>query len=285
MKTMGERFRTLLGGGLVLLFSAVAISHAGAQTCVAPPSGLVSWWPGEGDATDIVGGNNGTLQGGVSFAPGKVGQAFNFNGASNSYIVLPNNPNMQPTSNQITIDAWIKPDFSVGNGFDTILAKRDGCSGAGISYILHVAKNGSGLPPGTIHMSMNSQDNSSLAIAQSTIVVPNDGQFHFVAGTYDGTTITSYLDGVPVGTATRSGPIFTTSSAPLISGHGAGCTQVTAVAAIDEVEFFNRALSARRSPGHLQRRHWRQVQARQRSRGGLCGEFWLEVRLSDRRGD
>src|SRR2546426_844471 len=43
--------------------------------CVPAPSGLVSWWRGNGDANDVVGGNNGTLQGGVTFVPGKVGQA------------------------------------------------------------------------------------------------------------------------------------------------------------------------------------------------------------------
>src|SRR6266545_3162494 len=46
--------------------------------CVPPLSGLVSWWPGEGNANDLVGSNNGTLLNGVSFAEGIVGQAFNF---------------------------------------------------------------------------------------------------------------------------------------------------------------------------------------------------------------
>jgi hypothetical protein len=30
--------------------------------CLAPPSGLVSWWPGDGNASDIQSGNDGTLQ-------------------------------------------------------------------------------------------------------------------------------------------------------------------------------------------------------------------------------
>jgi hypothetical protein len=49
---------------------------------VTPPSGLAYWWPGEGNALDIWGGNNGTLQGGVTFTTGEVGQAFNLDGAS-----------------------------------------------------------------------------------------------------------------------------------------------------------------------------------------------------------
>jgi uncharacterized repeat protein (TIGR03803 family) len=48
--------------------------------CATTPSGLVNWWPGNGDANDIVGGNNGTLLNGTSFAPGEVNQAFSFAG-------------------------------------------------------------------------------------------------------------------------------------------------------------------------------------------------------------
>jgi len=57
-----------------------AVAETLAPTCVAPPSGLVSWWPGEGDAADAVGGNGGQLQGGAGFGAGKVGQAFSFTG-------------------------------------------------------------------------------------------------------------------------------------------------------------------------------------------------------------
>ena len=46
------------------------------------PSGLVSWWAAESDPTDVLGLNPGTLQGGATFARGRVGQAFDFNGTS-----------------------------------------------------------------------------------------------------------------------------------------------------------------------------------------------------------
>jgi hypothetical protein len=75
MKTMSKRFTMLLGEGLILLFSLIAVSQAGVETCVQPPSGLVSWWPGDGNAEDIVDGNDGVLQNGATFADGKVGQA------------------------------------------------------------------------------------------------------------------------------------------------------------------------------------------------------------------
>ncbi len=36
-----------------------------AQICLVPPPGLVSWWPADSNANDIVGINNGSLLGGV----------------------------------------------------------------------------------------------------------------------------------------------------------------------------------------------------------------------------
>jgi len=41
---------------------------------VAPP-GLIAWWKGEGNTSDSKGGFTGTLQGGMGYAAGKVGQA------------------------------------------------------------------------------------------------------------------------------------------------------------------------------------------------------------------
>ena len=45
-----------------------------------PSSSLVSWWKGDDTATDLVGGNNGTLENGAGFGLGEVGDAFSLNG-------------------------------------------------------------------------------------------------------------------------------------------------------------------------------------------------------------
>ena len=44
------------------------------------PPDTVSWYRAEGDASDFVGGNHGTLMNGTTFTAGKVGQAFHFDG-------------------------------------------------------------------------------------------------------------------------------------------------------------------------------------------------------------
>lgn len=55
--------------------------------CVPPPSGMVGWWPGDGDASDIADGNDGTLVNGATTAAGKVGQSFSFDGVDDAVIV------------------------------------------------------------------------------------------------------------------------------------------------------------------------------------------------------
>ena len=48
--------------------------------CTTPPATMISWWPGDGNANDIQGSSNGIMQGGATFAAGKVEQAFSFDG-------------------------------------------------------------------------------------------------------------------------------------------------------------------------------------------------------------
>ncbi len=54
----------------------------------AIPTGLVDWWPGEGNARDIFGAYHGTPQNGFSYASGKEGLAYHFNGTT-SYVTNP----------------------------------------------------------------------------------------------------------------------------------------------------------------------------------------------------
>jgi len=214
--------------------------------CITAPSGLVSWWTGDEDFIDIVDANTGINASGVAFVTGKVGLAFSFDGTSNSYITLTNNSNLLPATNEFTIDAWIKPNFGIpGRTIDTVLSKRDGCSGAGMSYLLDVIKvdRAGQTPSNEINLVMSDTSGAATTANSGTTGVPDDGQFHHVAGTYDGFTMKVYLNGQLVGQTPRSGSLLVTTSAAVISHHGGTCGQRSS-AAMDEIEFFNRALSA-----------------------------------------
>src|SRR5690348_18297527 len=97
--------------GLCLLCSAMALlvfatPSAPAANCDPPPSGIVSWWPGEGNALDIQGTNNGIFTN-AAFGPGEVGQAFSFDGSGNN-VRIPASPSMDVGAGAgMTLEAWV----------------------------------------------------------------------------------------------------------------------------------------------------------------------------------
>jgi subtilisin-like proprotein convertase family protein len=81
------------------------ITPSGPPACVTPPSQMTAWYPGDGNASDIQGGNNGTLQNGATFAAGKVAQAFSFDGVDDS--VSFGNTVANFGTSDFTVDFWI----------------------------------------------------------------------------------------------------------------------------------------------------------------------------------
>jgi hypothetical protein len=79
------------------------------QPCYAPPSGLLAWWRGEGNAADSFGTNNGAATGGLTYGSGEVGQGFIFDGSTGS-VEIPANTNLNVgVGNGFTVEAWINP--------------------------------------------------------------------------------------------------------------------------------------------------------------------------------
>ncbi len=78
----------------------------GQNGCVPPPAGLTNWWPGEGNAKDIIGGYHGAISNGTTFAAGYVGQAFSFNG-SNQYVTN-SVPALTNIVSSYTMEFWAK---------------------------------------------------------------------------------------------------------------------------------------------------------------------------------
>jgi len=184
---------------------------------------MVSWWPGEGDANDIQGGNNGTLVNGATFAAGKVGIAFSLDGVDDS-IQVPDSPSLNFDSNStITIDLWAfrTASSTIGN----LIGKRSGCG----SFNYAIAYD----PTNGLHF------NSSSGGAFTGIQLPLNTWTH-LAGSFDGTNYRFYINGVL--SMTAPGTFGPTNSAPLTIGRSGSCEPFGGL--IDEVEIFNRALSA-----------------------------------------
>lgn len=93
---------------LVGFFSTIFASLTLRADCVAAPAGLVGWWPGEGNARNIAGTNDGVPQN-LNYAGGEAGQAFVFDGYS-SMVQIPAGPNLDAGQGAgLTIEAWINP--------------------------------------------------------------------------------------------------------------------------------------------------------------------------------
>ncbi|MBI3880058.1 MAG: immunoglobulin domain-containing protein [Verrucomicrobia bacterium] len=83
-------------------------------TCLSAPAGLVSWWSGEGSGADSAFTNQGTLQNGVAFVGGKIGQAFSFDGVDDFMQMVPSSSLNVGTNVGLTIECWIKPKTATG---------------------------------------------------------------------------------------------------------------------------------------------------------------------------
>ena len=210
----------------------------GQGVCVAPPSGMVGWWPGEGNANDIIGSNNGTLENGSTFATGKVGQAFSFNGTNQSVSVA-DSSSLRLGAGEITLDAWVSAPS--GSTFRTIVAKVNPVSPFQNYYLRidddNTAEFGA-FDCGTLFCGFRAP--GRLPVKSTSIVA--DNTFHHVAGVRRSTgSMEIYVDGVLQNTIVNL-VTNTDSSAPLGIGGVIGIQFLQGL--IDEVEIYNRALSA-----------------------------------------
>jgi hypothetical protein len=211
-------------------------------SCAAIPNGLVSWWKGEGNASDANGTNPGLLVNGASFAAGTVGQAFSLNG-SNQFVRVTNSPSLNPAGS-MSIDAWIYPTaaqwqviaFKWGDDNDWVDQRSyafelhpDGALGFAISDSAH-------------------QHDLSFHTFYSDTGLVKINQWTHVAAVYDKTTGSRkiYVDGVSV--AQRTDPPITILIGLADVGIGAKVISSTTygyefAGQIDEVDLWSVALS------------------------------------------
>jgi hypothetical protein len=219
--------RALSSNELAAIFNAGSAGMC-KQTCVSAVSGLISWWPGDGTASDIQNGNNATLQSGATYAAGLVGQAFSFNG-SGHYVQVPDAASLEfSTNSPITICLWAYRTNN--NSIMHLVGKRSGCAaGPSINYQMALDNSaGYGLLFGGANISQ----------VNTHVDLPLNAWWH-LAGTFDGTTFRFYTNGVLA--ASAAGVLGPANSAPLRIGASGDCASFAGQ--LDEVQLYNRALS------------------------------------------
>ncbi len=212
------------------------------QTCTPPPPSLISWYPGEGNALDIIGSNNGTLRNGATFAPGMVGQTFSLDGVDD-FVEVPDSADL--TTSSLTIDTWVKRASSGNSGYPNIVSKYDSSVPAGVSWILFMYPTGQ-----LAFVVYDSSSNYRYILTDAAVLEPD--VWKHIAATFDAGTqaMLFYVDGVQVSSSLLSGSSVITSIADSSSAIRIGVAidaygQLSGLFAglIDEVDIFGRALA------------------------------------------
>lgn len=178
--------------GRLIIVGLIATSFAPigstwADTCTPAPSDLIHWWPVDGDGTDRVGGQDGTLEGG-GFASGLVGQALSLDGANDYFDILNATANVH---SNFSIGAWIYAN-QARDQYRVILSKGPKNSGHFELYLCITAcqvAGGKVGSPGEFRFYANELgDFGSGAIL-------DDSTWHFVVVSYNGSKIQFFVDG------------------------------------------------------------------------------------------
>ncbi len=227
----------------IYLLNAVSVSYgAPPDVCTPPPSGLVAWYSGEGNANDIQGGNNGTLQNGATFTDGKVGQAFSFDGV-NDYVKADSSGVVRGLS-EATVEVWVKPRGLHGLGAGAVWVENTGVLGF-TRFGLYVSDNGMVRVLGRDQATESFEIPTKEVVSQSAIPL---NLWTHVAGTWkSGEGIKVYINGqldnqFPDSTL---GSFTNTNSAFVGIGRldDLGGTRAEFNGDIDETSVYNRALS------------------------------------------
>jgi hypothetical protein len=212
---------------IIISVGLLMLPDVGRADCVAPPSGLVAWWPGNGNANDTIGTNNATLLGNAAAnVTGMVGQAFSFDGV-NAVVSAGTNSffDFSGGSADFTIEAWVKPaalpSFSTGFASKSV-GDFDG-------WVFGVFSGGNLMFSGCGNWAVNSGPG----------VVVTDTWSH-VAVTHTGGTYRLYCNGSQVGSG--SGGTWSGSTAPLQFGTNPPRQNYNGL--LDEVSIYSRALSS-----------------------------------------
>ncbi len=202
---------------------------------VAQPTtvGLVAAYSfNEGSGTSVAdasgNGHTGTISEATWSTQGKFGNALAFDGV-NDWVTV-NASSLLNLTTAMTLEAWVFPTTT--SGVRDILIKE----GANADIYNLYARNWRGRPE------VNVLVGGANRVAEGTAAqAPAANVWTHVAGTYDGTTLRLFINGVQRASVNRSGPIAT-STGPLRIG-GNSLWGEFFQGRIDEVRIYNRALT------------------------------------------
>jgi hypothetical protein len=173
-------------------------------------------------------GHAGTLMNGPVWVGGQIGGALQLDG-SNDYVDCGNSTDFNLTS-QVTLAAWVKVNNIEGTGHECYITKGD------TAYALKE-------PAGTGAIEFFIYDGSWHSANITGLTSSFDGAWHHLAGTFDGSNLRIYLDGVLQNTLAYSATISTNTANVNIGRDQDGGGRRYYGGQIDDVRVYSRALT------------------------------------------
>src|SRR3989344_5285791 len=224
-------------GGIIKTASDTALCCVGGTCKVSEP--LVAKYSFENNFNDDSGkANNGVNKNNVKFGAGKVGSfAATFDGTN--YVEVPISSSLKPSS-EITIATWVNVPSSF-TGFEQILtnpvSKTQDIPPNFYGYSIYFRQ-----PDSTgRHPYLWLVLNGNPVELKSTANVLSDS-WHHIAGTYDGTNMKFYVDGVQTNSQPASGSITTYDTVLRIGTDGGIYDRFQG--SLDDLRIYNKALTA-----------------------------------------
>ena len=194
-------------------------------------NGLVAYYPFNGNANDESGNQKHAIVFGATLTTDRFGvanKAYNFDGSSN-YILTPVNSGF---TNQISLCAWFKTAY---NNYGGILTSR-----SSLNIATDITTDNYGHPG--FHLSDGNANNQPYT-GIGTSNAMNDNNWHLLVGTYDGTTIKLYADGVLQGSVTNTFTLAVNSYFKIGWDDLSGYYRYFS-GKIDDICIYNRAITA-----------------------------------------
>jgi hypothetical protein len=189
-------------------------------------AGNVKSYPTTGTTwTDLVGVNNGVLTNGPTFNPSNGGSIV-FDG-TNDYVNCGNTPRATITGSSVSLEAWANYNISQQD-WKGIIYKSDGNS-SGYQLFIDSAER---VAFGVMTTAGFSRPNAGFTLPENT--------WNHIVGSYDGSNMRIYVNGILYNTTAQSGSILT-STTNLFVGMSFGGEEFPGYIAIARI--YNRGLS------------------------------------------
>ena len=228
-KVVGTHIYAQSGSYLPTVTISDGNSNTAAVRTLGGPSGLADLYEAQDNAVDAVDNNPGGIVGSVTFAPGQVGQAFQFPGSPSSYVQVP-----QPAlgTADFSVSFWLKTT----QANEVVMGDR---ASNFHSNFLSIGVNASGQL--TAEIDQDTSGTNYTGVSSNAVV--NDGDYHLVVVTRSLTLLSIYIDGKLDVSGNGAGVANITNAQPFLLGADQAFAESPLNGSLDEVAFYTTALS------------------------------------------